>query len=252
MSDSAGCSFFGEEFCVFCHLAFDEDKCKMVTVRHKSLQNIVEHCILRNDLALKYYLDSKPSNVNVHAECRKAYTKPCRKSAALETNTSVEGQSTKRLRSSCNSFDWHVNCVFCGKVVVSGRSDTHSAQTLNVKKTVEKKCLERQDEWAMAILDRINTCLDFPSSEAAYHGQCQVNFYAGRQMPGSSVLREEWRQHDTKRENFERMCQWLEREAGDELHSVNELRQKMVEECGEEEQVYTVRWLKQLLKEKIW
>ena len=53
-----------------------------------------------------------------------------------------------------------------------------------------------------------------------------------------------------KRENFEIACQWLEREAGDALHSVTELHDRMVKACGSADSVYSVKWLKQLLLDK--
>jgi hypothetical protein len=58
----------------------------------------------------------------------------------------VPQQPTKRLRSSLDVFDWHIHCLFCGKLVAVGQ-DNHSATTLQIKTTVEKKCLERDDEW---------------------------------------------------------------------------------------------------------
>lgn len=47
---------------------------------------------------------------------------------------------------------------------------------------------------------------------------------------------------------FEKLCQWLESEAGAELFTLSELHSKMVEFAGKSE-VYTIRRLKQKLQE---
>jgi hypothetical protein len=235
MSDSASVSvgFFGEDRCVICRVAFDDNTVDKVCLGNKGMKTLLEYSIVRGDSELKSFLDGKPGSVNVHYQCRKVYTNPCRKFGQFgaPADSDVPEQPKKKLRSMSVAFDWHTNCLFCGKCVEGGQP-AHSAMTLQMKDTVEKKCLERNDDWAREVHGRINACADLPSHEAVYHGQCQINFYTGRKIPGEGSTRADWRQHDEKRDYFEIMCQWLEQDAGDQLQSVTELRERMVQESG--------------------
>ena len=190
MSGTEGCSRYGEDFCAICHLKFAEIPGNKVTLGNKALNTLAEYSVKREDVELKSYLDSSPAVVNVHVDCRKTYTKPCRKSGNAAAPIQGQQQPMKRLRSSFDVFDWHIHCLFCGKLVTAGQ-DSHTAMTFQIKTTVEKKCLERDDEWGREVYGRVSTCTDFPSAEATYHGQCLRNFYTGRQLPGVGSTRDD-------------------------------------------------------------
>jgi hypothetical protein len=252
MSHSPCDNTFSADSCVLCGGAFSADTGEKVTVGAKGCKTLYDFCIVRNASGLKSYLDGKPSVVFVHASCRKAFTNPSRKSEQFDTPSSQENlceQPKKKLRSMSSAFNWHVDCLFCSKFVAGGEK-SHSAMTLQIKETVEKKCLERDDDWARQVLGRVCACADFPSYEAVYHGQCQINFYTGRQVPGTSSSGAGRPVQDSMRDVFEVVCRRLQEDAGEEIHSVSELRDWMVELSDGDELVYSVKWIKKLLISK--
>jgi hypothetical protein len=110
------------------------------------------------------------------------------------------------------------------------------------------KCFQRQDECAEDVSRRLDGCIDLPAAEAVHHRRCQVNFYTGRQIPGMFGKPQVTVTYDSKQVTFDNMCKWLETNAGDEEYSVAELQTQMIEECGNADAVYSVRWINQLLK----
>jgi hypothetical protein len=106
------------------------------------------------------YMSSNPSVVNVHVRCRKNFTNPSRKCDLNPSNLQSEDtvEPRMKLRSSCGIFDWHVDYLFCGKLVAEGDC-VHSAMTLQIKNTVERKCAERDDDWARQVLGRVGSCV---------------------------------------------------------------------------------------------
>ena len=52
----------------------------------------------------------------------------------------------------------------------------------------------------------------------------------------------------TYNENFNAVCQWLEKIA--EVYTLGEISQKMVDLAGSEENAYSIKWMKKRLKDR--
>ena len=123
MAESSGESGINEQVCVICRSPFNETTGKAVCVGSKALDTLLQYCAQRNDEALLSYIQSRPSKVLVHSECRRTYTKPgVIRPFVSDDKANDAGKSSKKLRSSSEFFDWHTNCVFCRKFVVAGQA----------------------------------------------------------------------------------------------------------------------------------
>jgi len=98
-------------------------------------------------------------------------------------------------------------------------------------------CAKRMDAWALEVQGRLHSCHDFVAADAMYHQECSVHFRLGRNKSDlelSCLLdREKAKSGKPKRccmnESFLEMCEWLEAPIDNELRTLIELRERMVE-----------------------
>jgi len=149
----------------------------------------------------------------------------------------------KKLRS-MGIFNWTTHCFYCGKV--AGLSDVyHCARTIPLRKTVLEVCEKRQDQWALDVKTRMQLCNDLPAADAVYHHKCQLYFYCSKLNPmrdtdveaGATLGRPI---DSSKMAAFVWLCEWLECCDDNELHTLEDLRQIMITNTGDESSVYCV------------
>jgi len=130
--------------------------------------------------------------------------------------------------------------------VDKGNVDVHSARTLELRENLLKCCADRGDTWALEVRGRLESCNDLVAEEAVYHRACYIRFKQGRDILVDSMLR--GRPADTAlSSSFECMCDFLENSCDREIYMLDELRQKMIDDCGE---AYSKKHLKRKLQQK--
>jgi len=98
----------GSQFCVICNV--DTEECLSVVTA--GLDSIRSACVIRqrDDVMQRV---SSGSVVKVHRTRRRKFCD----NRGLKKLHLPTADSSKRLRSSCDSFDWKESCYLCGKVI---------------------------------------------------------------------------------------------------------------------------------------
>jgi len=173
MSDADG-------FCVICK----EIKDPLVTVTEREFKGLLKFSTEREDESVTKYLNGKLENnqitsVQIHEKCRKW----CNNRKRMETNKNRLERKRATRRSSDEEFNWKENCCFCGNVCGKRkyRDSWHPATTMEVGKNIKKYCTDRLredsgNEWAQAVLARVEGCIDLVAAEARYHSSCYLLF----------------------------------------------------------------------------
>ena len=260
ISRMAESKLYSEDSCVVC-LKSTEDMGSeaSVTLTQKGLTTLRQFSLDRGDARLYEYLATSPGCVKVHITCRRDYTNQKCISSVSGSASELKEVPAKKLRSSCESFNWKTDCFYCGipAIVDSCHPDrvSHSiASTLPLRTRVLQMCDERKDHWADQVQSRIESCIDLVAVEAIYHRQCFSNFSTGRQQPMfsselPSSLAAGRPEDEKKKETFHQLCDWLENRTDSYLLSIEELHSQMLQSGRNEDQVYSVKNLKwQLMK----
>ena len=98
-------------------------------------------------------------------------------------------QSSKSLRSSSVAGNNVNNCIFCDQTVSFDDSHTKSekcykVRTIKLKFTLAEQCRNRNDEWGITVLGRLNAITsDLHAADSVYHNICSVNFRTGKNLP---------------------------------------------------------------------
>ena len=100
----------------------------------------------------------------------------------------------------------------------------------------------------MEVKGRLQQCSDLPVADALYHGSCYTRFYQGQKPPNTGEPPSIRQDHDDKYHAFLKMCDWFEN--CDELCSLVDLRQHMLDRASDENRVYSVQSLKRKLIER--
>lgn len=93
-------------------------------------------------------------------------------------------------------------------------------RTKDFKESVPELCKDRNDDWALTVLARLEYARDIHAADAVYHQQCSVNFRTRKQIPQPYDDKEQCRTkkkryggrpHDIERsEAFLKVAQYLE------------------------------------------
>ena len=226
------------------------------TLKDKGLQSLIRFANVNGDSCLYEYLSATPDQVSVHNRCHSQYTDKRRLEHSCPTG---DNEPTKKLRSSTPGFDWKEHCFLCGQHLNidarhPDRSYVRRAQTLEMHRSVMTKCLERNDQWALEVRSRLETCSDLLAVEAQYHKGCHRDFFKELLRCQDATTSYEARsavssKHAIMKAAFDKTCDWLEHSA-DELFTVPELHAKMVEIAGGVEKSYSAKYFQYLLQER--
>ena len=81
--------------------------------------------------------------------------------------------SRKRLRSSCDLL--FVRKSYRESQVIDTDVNMRKVTTFEIQQTVEHACVARgHDDWAMAVLGRIQMCCDLVAANSIYHLTCHT------------------------------------------------------------------------------
>ena len=94
-----------------------------------------------------------------------------------------------------------------------------------LQNTILKFCDARQNnECGEQVRRRIINCCDLVKTEARYHEDCRTEFTRRKGKPSGRPV--EHPINEKQKDNFEKLCDWLECER--EIYSVAELHNKMI------------------------
>ena len=210
-----------------------------------------------------------------HGNCRKNLQNNVRKMERLEHNDLEP--PTKRRQSNSRKVDlgfkWKKHCFICTRICSdSTHSEPWSLCDLKRKDKPEStrdKILKfihnKTDKRSLVIKRRVSSCSDLPAVDARYHVAClrklDLDSYAisrnptacRRELDTSSNFAKRGRpQNRMQADNFEKLCQWFERECN--LYTAAELFEKMKEFANnpnDPNQLYaSPQYLKNKLKER--
>ena len=157
------------------------------------------------------------------------------------------------------AFKWKKHCFICNRICSnSTHSEPWSLCDLKHKdkpKSTRDKILKlihsKTDERSLAIKRRVSSCSDLPAVDARYHVACRRKLGLDSITPSNSAIRCK-PQNRMQADNFEKLCQWFERECN--LNTVAELFEKMKEFANNPNnpnQLYaSPQYLKNMLKER--
>ena len=237
--------------CVVCQSETDE---KLFNVTPKGSATLIQY--------FKYFhpdrastLEKSSNSAKIHRSCQKNATNDLsRKKKADDAQNAIAAKKAKvETRSSVSAFDWKVNCLYCGSPCIKvshdpkhpDRADCHRGEYKVFRDVLLKKCKSLDnDDQAREIERRLLSCSDLIAAEGRYHENCRSTF----NLKINNTYKEKGRpvsEHTQK--TFEDLCEWLEGEG--ELHTLDELQEKLKEIAGSTE-VYTTRTIQRKLQEK--
>ena len=238
--------------CVICHTSLSSDaSAEHVSLNYKGIDTLTECSKIRGDLGLTQYLVQKPAAVNVHVHCRKSYTH--KRNLHVPGQGGVSAKRTKLRSEVCHKFNWKEDCFFCCKPIDTKHKSKHasrSVSTLEFYQHILDMCSFRLDTWSI-VHGRLQAMhSDLVSEEAVYHTGCRFRFVTGQNTPteANNSVCSGRPEHTGMMHVFLLMCEWLESKTDFELHTLDELRQHMIEIAGSEDNVYSSKTLKRKLQ----
>jgi hypothetical protein len=249
---------FNANVCAVCHAELDisHSDGTWITLTDKGLKTLLHFSELKSDSALQAFLVGNPQVVNVHVECRKNYTSKRRyeqdQKKKAESHDAIVSP-LKQLRSSQLTFNWQTDCFFCTQPVVfdarhPDRCDSNYVRTLESRSNIIATCRERNDEWGLQVLSRLNTCCDLVAADGVNHRNFFRNFSCFRSNIPNESLEPGRKKDESKLKSFKQLCEWLE--DADNLYTLSELHEKLQEIAGHGVEVYCKKSLEEKLVEK--
>ena len=146
----------------------------------KGIKSVFEYSSQWLDFELRDFLATNPNPVVAHVACRLKYTDKRRLEQWLKRQKAEEDitvPQSKRLRSSGSGFTWKQHCFLCaGPAAIDerhpDRCDTSYVRTLQIYDNTMKVAAQRNDQWALEVLGRLQACHDLVAEEAVYHRNC--------------------------------------------------------------------------------
>ena len=178
------------DVCPFCHESLSDARELTIISQQRAIGSIFEAATLR---------EIEPPHVvigtRVHTACRREFTDKKRIQIHNKRRHEDCEDTTPRniRRRSQFTFDFKHLCFFCTCPChgIGGGDDRHpsrydtafAVRTTCFQNQVHGTCLKRQDEWAMAVLGRIEFVQDLHAADAVYHKVCSTNFMTGKNIP---------------------------------------------------------------------
>ena len=138
--------------------------------------------------------------------------------------------------------------VFCLKPVDlrnRKRDQVRQVCTLPIHATLIQCAKESNDDWGQEVLARLKTCKDLVAADTIYHSPCMTNLKSNKSENSGTKGRP---RNVSMTEAFENVCDWLENSAECEVHAIQELYDKMVED--NDGIAYTLNSFREKLKDR--
>ena len=123
----------------------------------------------------------------VHPECKRLYCHPNQERDGPSKEKVKLILSPKTRASIESKFNFQTKCFFYGTPAKYKNRKRCQAvfevRTLKFQKTVRKRCMQKNDGWAKAVLGGFEYAQDLPAVKARYHQTCSTNFRIGHNIP---------------------------------------------------------------------
>ena len=215
---------------------------------NSGLEKIAEYGKLFGRSGVLDYLKTiDQKNVKIHVSCQKRIGNEIRKK---QRNGEKDDEPTVKMqkRSEVELFYYNIHCLFCGKTAVEDEIARHPDRqgfSFSYPKYVDSKHLleicGRPDrvncQLTHTVRGRLQAINDIVAEKSRYHRSCYRDFCREDVPSDEAPAKRSGRPANEKQSiNFAKLCKWLDLEA--ELHTVAELRDKMVELAGGSEDVF--------------
>ena len=122
----------------------------------------------------------------VHESCRRPYTSS--NVIKSQNKPSSSTNECKRPRPSLRSDGTYkptAECLYCAKLINKKAKSKNwvKVETLAFQQSLRMKIRERNDEWAVSVLGRLNADPDSFATEMLYHKVCDASFRMGQSIP---------------------------------------------------------------------
>ena len=230
--------------CVKCNVNLEEKK--LHTIKDGITKLIDYSKWIGNNHLTSFLNENRDTGLNkIHRDCQKdKYNALKRK---LTEPSICTPRECKPARTESIKFNWKRDCFYCGeecKVYLHNpkRIDWCEVRTLPKKENILHKCLRKKNEQSEALRMRLLSINDLVTAGGRCYKNCRQIFF---HKTSKSVERPV---NATCDENFNAVCQWLEKEA--EVYTLGEIHQKMVDLTCSKENAYSIKWMKKKLKDQ--
>lgn len=129
-----------------------------------------------------------PRSILVHDVCRKQYNNEKLIAASLRRE-SVATTSQSQLRSARATFSFAEHCFLCAAVITAefiakqkqtrlcDRDIVYSIRKLSMRNSVSQLAQARNDDWGLAIVERLEHTYDLVAAGTRYHNSCMKKLY---------------------------------------------------------------------------
>jgi len=258
--------------CILCDVKINLKERNHACVGIKGLETINNFSVKHNELHPEKKLpifEFDGSELYVHTDCRKRHTNTRRYEQKKRKREDESTDVGPTLRSERGSFSFRTDCCLCGRFIDKAKAkrfpgnldyEYSRVMSLEIKKTLEKKCEERRkgeaDEWAEQVFHRLACISDLPAEEAIYHRKCFQYFVGGRDFsmlcgltngePPKKRGRRSVVEDESNNSAFQHVLEYLEKN-DDETVTLDELYGIMKDEAGDDG-VYSKRTLQRQLE----
>ena len=251
-----------EPQCIFCDDS-DDDPGDNLRTPKAGIEKIKQYGRLFPNSKVAHRLDIIPEDqIRIHVSCQKNIGNGVRN--ALRDTSVEEPRAKIKRRSEEAPFIGSRHCLICGQNATEDDAERHpdrQRRSISRPTIVEINDLLRvcnrpdriDADVTHTVRGRLMGIIDLQAEKIRYHRGCYRNFFREEQevadeapVKKSSVGRPV---SEEKRNSFDKLCEWLEKDT--EQHTVSELRSKMQEFAGSNENAYaTKQYLKQNLQKR--
>lgn len=146
------------------------------------------------------------------------------------------------------SFDFKINCLFCGEVIqeidsknVSRYKQVSVVKSTEMQQTILDLCCKRNDAWGSIVNTRIGGSINLWTQNARYHLKCYCKFREVTTNPsrGKPI-------NDNCRAGFEALCAFI-KQSNECQFALRDLKEKLREFSGNDVDLYGDYYLRDLL-----
>jgi hypothetical protein len=234
--------------CILCDVETNEH---LQTLTVRGIPAFVADCraTMKDNIA-EHVAAAEDTGHSVHSSCREVLRYKAKK--AEKSVTESKPSAGIVTRSMTGSFSFKDQCFYCAET-------TDSCKSKDIRRVMMGKELDtavrfmiakrNNDDWAVQVLGRLQSIHDLFASDAVYHANCRARFAQGLPHTPHKIKRG----RPVKEEEmyaFDKLCQKLEADGDNELHTLQELHQLMCQIGEVDESVYSKDYVRFLLKKR--
>src|SRR4029077_8782375 len=151
----AAVSQYSDVICVICRNEVSVKDERLIKLRSDGKQTLKRFSCVHGHNSLTEYLSGDPLVVCVHKSCQLKYTCERDVGQSERPQSALDDIPIKKLRSVQDIFEWKNLCFLCCNPVTERFREV---RTMNIHQNMLQTCKNRNDEWGMEVLGRLQTC----------------------------------------------------------------------------------------------